>query len=176
MVVGAVAGNDGVPFTLRPAVAGDAAFLVGMLVEAAVLPPGASTDVLTDPALAPYVVGWLRPGDVGVVAEDGGRPVGAAWARLFPADAPGYGFVRADVPELAIATVPDRRGTGLGGALLRALVTAAARSGAPALSLSVRRDNPARRLYARHGFVPVGRVGESDTMLLEPLSVAPSPG
>jgi len=37
----------------------------------------------------------------------------------------------------------------------------------------VRRDNPARRLYARHGFVPVGGAGESDTMLLEPL---PAPG
>jgi GNAT superfamily N-acetyltransferase len=165
--------TGGGPSGLRPAVAGDAAFLVVMLVEAAVLPPGASTDVLADPALAPYVAGWPRPGDVGVVAEDGGRPVGAAWARLFPPAAPGYGFVRADVPELAVATVPDRRGTGLGGALLRGLVAAAAAAGAPALSLSVRRGNPARRLYERHGFAPVGRVGESDTMLLEPL---PAPG
>jgi GNAT superfamily N-acetyltransferase len=168
-----VAGSDGGPSGLRPAVAGDAAFLVVMLVEAAVLPPGASTDVLADPALAPYVAGWPRPGDLGVVAEDAGRPVGAAWARRFPPAAPGYGFVRADVPELAVATVPDRRGTGLGGALLRGLVAAAAAAGAPALSLSVRRGNPARRLYERHGFVPVGRVGESDTMLLEPL---PAPG
>lgn len=169
MTVAAATGRDGAPFALRPAGAGDAAFLVVMLVQAAVLPPGALTDVLADPALAPYVAGWPRLGDVGVMAEGAGRPIGAAWARLFPPDAPGYGFVRPDVPELAVATVPDRRGTGLGGALLRGLVIAAARSGAPGLSLSVRRDNPARRLYVRHGFAPVGRVGESDTMLLEPL-------
>ncbi len=133
-------------------------------------------DVLADPALAPYVAGWPRPGDLGVVAEDAGRPVGAAWARLFPPDAPAYGFVRADVPELAIATVPDRRGTGLGGALLRELVAVAAAAGVPGLSLSVHRDNPALRLYERHGFVRVGRLGESHTMLLEPLPPAPPRG
>ena len=165
---------------IRTAGAADAAFLALMLGEAAAPghrgPEDPPLDVLADPALARYVAGWPRPGDLGVVGEDAGRPVGAAWARPFPPDAPGYGFVRADVPELAIATVPDRRGTGLGGALLRALVTAAVRSGVPGLSLSVRRDNPALRLYARHGFLRVGRVGESDTMLLEPLPVVPPHG
>jgi ribosomal protein S18 acetylase RimI-like enzyme len=76
------------------------------------------------------------------------------------------------VPELAVATAPDRRGTGLGGLLLRELVAAAARAGAPGLSLSVHRDNPALRLYERHGFVRVGQLGESHTMLREPLGAA----
>ncbi|MEV6413959.1 hypothetical protein [Kribbella sp. NPDC051718] len=35
-----------------------------------------------------YVDGWPRPGDIGVVAEDG-QPIGAAWARLLTADRPG---------------------------------------------------------------------------------------
>jgi ribosomal protein S18 acetylase RimI-like enzyme len=40
-----------------------------------------------------------------------------------------------------------------------------------AISLSVRKDNPARRLYLRHGFTPVQEVqnrvgGRSETMLL----------
>lgn len=158
---------------VRPAGPADAGFLAAMLAEAAHpggrAPGDPPPDVLADPALAPYVAGWPRAGDVGVVAEDAGEPVGAAWARLFPADAPGYGFVRPDVPEIAIATVPGRRGSGVGGALLRELIAAAAGAGVPALSLSVRRGNPAVRLYARHGFLRVGQVAESDTMLLDPL-------
>jgi pimeloyl-ACP methyl ester carboxylesterase/ribosomal protein S18 acetylase RimI-like enzyme len=158
---------------IRPAGPADAPFLALMLGEAASPgrrgPDEPPLDVLADPALAPYVAGWPRPGDLGVVAECGGEPVGAAWARRFPPDAPAYGFVRADVPELAIATVPGLRGRGLGRALLEELIDAAARAGVPALSLSVRRDNPARHLYARLGFTVVGGSGDSDTMLLDPL-------
>jgi ribosomal protein S18 acetylase RimI-like enzyme len=34
------------------------------------------------------------------------------------------------------------------------------------MSLSVEDENPARHLYERFGFVVVGRVGSSDTMIL----------
>lgn len=118
---------------IRPAGPADEPFLRLMLSEAASpgrRGPGAPPlDVLVDPALAPYVAGWPRPGDLGVVAESGDGPVGAAWARRFPPAAPAYGFVRADVPELAIATVPGFRGQGLGRALLEALIGEAVRAG-----------------------------------------------
>jgi GNAT superfamily N-acetyltransferase len=124
--------------------------------------------LLGDPRNAHYVTGWPRAGDFGVVAEDpaGGTPVGAAWARLFPADDRGYGFVAPDVPEVSMAVAAAWRGRGVGRALLRALIGRAAATGVDRLSLSVEDGNPAVRLYTSLGFTPVGRDGDSDTLLL----------
>lgn len=110
---------------------------------------------LSEPAISRYLDGWGRPGDAAVVAvEPGGRKAGAAWYRLMSPEEPGYGFVDASTPEVAIAVVPDRRGAGVGEALLRALIGTASSRGFDALSLSVRRDNLAAvRLYERNGFV-----------------------
>jgi ribosomal protein S18 acetylase RimI-like enzyme len=105
------------------------------------------------PELARYVEGWGNRTDLGVIAveQDAREPVGAAWLRLLTGEAKGYGFVDDDTPELAIAVLPDHRGRGLGGRLLRELLDSAA-SRFSAVSLSVRADNPARRLYERAGF------------------------
>lgn len=154
---------------LRPAGPGDAAFLTEMLVEAAFWRPdgprGRVEDVLGQPELAHYVTGWSRPGDLGVVAETA-HPVGAAWLRYFGADEPGYGFVDVGTPEVAMGVVPAWRGRRVGGALLDALIAAARDAGSVAVSLSVERDNPARRLYERLGFHQVVEVDGSRTMLL----------
>src|SRR3546814_3770595 len=54
-------------------------------------------EVLAEPKLAHYVLGWPRAGDFGVDAsDDDGRLVGAAWCRSFTADDPGFGFVRSE--------------------------------------------------------------------------------
>ena len=66
---------------------------------------------------------------------------------------PGYGFVDDQTPEVALAVVPDHRGRGLGGALLRELRESARSQGYSALSLSVENGNPALRLYERNSFV-----------------------
>ena len=66
---------------------------------------------------------------------------------------PGYGFVNDQAPEVCLAVVPDHRGRGVGGALLRELRDAASSQGYSALSLSVEKGNPALRLYERNGFV-----------------------
>lgn len=153
----------------RPAGPGDAAFLTEMLVEAAFWRPdrlrGGVDDVLREPALAHYVTGWPRVGDLGVVAEVE-HPVGAAWLRLFPADDPGYGFVDAGTPEVAMGVLPAWRGRGVGSDLLDALIVAARDAGSVTLSLSVEPDNSARRLYERFDFHQVGEVDGSLTMLL----------
>jgi ribosomal protein S18 acetylase RimI-like enzyme len=116
-----------------------------------------------------YVYAWGRPGDAGVIALDDAFPVGAAWFRLFKEDAPGYGFVDEQTPELAIAVVPSRRGRGFGEELLSALMERAREEGHHALSLAVERDNPAVRLYDRFGFREVRRENDHTAVMVAEL-------
>jgi ribosomal protein S18 acetylase RimI-like enzyme len=113
----------------------------------------------THPYLAEFVAGWGQPGDLGTIAigSADGRALGAAWLRRLSGPEKRYAAVADDVPELAIAVVPAAIGQGIGGALLGALL-AQARDQYPAVALSVRASNPARRLYERHGFVVVDTI------------------
>jgi ribosomal protein S18 acetylase RimI-like enzyme len=130
--------------------------------------------MLAERKVARYVAGWGRTHDAAVVAvaDTTGRPVGAAWYRLFSDEEPGFGFVDATTPELSIAVVPERRCQGIGSALLGALIERAREDGHPALSLSVKPANRAAGLYARFGFARVSSRDEHWTMrlALEPRS------
>jgi ribosomal protein S18 acetylase RimI-like enzyme len=154
---------------IRPATGADAAFLGAMLYEAARWDPDGPREpieeVLADPMIRGYHDGWGRRGDAGVVAEREGSPLGAAWYRLFTAEAPGFGFVDEQTPELSIAVASLHRGKGLGGLLLRAAMAQAREAGFRTLSLSVAASNPARRLYPRAGFEEISERGGSWTML-----------
>ena len=122
--------------------------------------------MLSDPRTARYIVGWPRDTDLGVIAEADSAPIGAAWVRFFPADAPAYGFVEPDVPELTIGVADSWRGRGVGRDLLRAIAASAAAAGIRGISLSVERKNFARGLYLSEGFTVVDGSGpQSDTML-----------
>jgi ribosomal protein S18 acetylase RimI-like enzyme len=149
------------PFTLDMATAADEAFLWEMLVEAAHLAADGEAPVAAaqqHPFLAKFVRGWGRPGDIGVIARGAaGEPLGAAWARHLTGPEQSYPAVDAAYPELAIAVRPEQSGRGLGGALLGRLIALACTL-YPGLVLSVRAENPAQRLYARHGFVVTGEI------------------
>ena len=155
---------------IRPATKDDDDFLKTMLYEAARWNPDwprePMAEVLDDPVLQRYQEGWGRPGDGGMIAELDGEPVGAAWYRLFTADAPGYGFVDERTPEVSIAVQPLHRRKGIGGTLLRAAMVNAREEGHQTLSLSVAVHNRSRMLYQRVGFEKVGEQGESWTMLV----------
>ena len=112
-----------------------------------------------EPPVQRYVERWGRPGDTALIAIQDFQRVGAAWFRLFTDDNPGYGFVDEETPELSIAIVPSKRGTGLGSELLDALLERARADGYDAITLSVEKDSPAVGLYERHGFQ---RLGEDD--------------
>lgn len=147
--------NDGLvleKLPIRRLTAMDESVLWVMLMHAA--HEASLATVKSNPDLVRYVGGWGRTGDLGFVVERDGFAVGAAWLRLWPEDSRGYGYVADEVPELAIAVIPDMRGQGVGTALLSQIVQAATPL-FPAISLSIRADNPALRLYQRSGFVAV---------------------
>ena len=160
---------------LRTATPADEPFLWEVLVHAAhatdeVDGPDALRAV---PELARYVEGWGSPTDLGVIATQDGRPVGAAWARLLVGEGAGYGYVDDVTPELAIAVTPGLEGRGIGRAMLTQLLDDA-RVVFPAMCLSVRADNPARQLYSSLGFPEVdgseipNRVGGTSLRMLCP--------
>jgi len=158
----AAVGRDAVQ--LRPATRGDQSFIEEMLLLAFTWRDEAAGRAL-DPALLHYVEGFGRAGDVGTIAEVDGVPAGAAWSRRFEPARPGYGFIDPDVPELSIGVRAAYRGRGLGGRLIEALKRELAAAGFERVSLSVEPDNPARRVYERAGFEPVGTNGGSLTMV-----------
>ena len=122
--------------------------------------------MLSNPRTAHYIAGWPRETDLGVIAEAGPEPIGAAWIRFFPADDPSYGFIRPDVPELTIGVAASWRRRGVGRTLLRAIAASAADAGIRRISLSVERKNFARSLYLSEGYTVVDDGDPaSDTMM-----------
>jgi ribosomal protein S18 acetylase RimI-like enzyme len=153
-------------FTIREATEADAPVLWQMLYYAAHVDeepgagPNASIDAVMDnPALAKYVRGWGRAGDLGYLALEAssGRPIGAVWMRLFAGADKAYSPVDDGTPELAIGVMPEFRGQGVGSKLMKRLL-AAAGARFPVIALNVRAENPAVRLYERLGFRVVGEL------------------
>jgi GNAT superfamily N-acetyltransferase len=114
-----------------------------------------------DLPVARYVNNWGRPGDAGIIAWENG-PIGAAWYRVFKAREPGFGFIDEQTPELTIAVVPSRRGGGLGGQLMQALLDRARQEGHKRISLSA--EKGLTGLYERYGFRPVEEKDGTVTM------------
>ena len=110
-----------------------------------------------------YVKSWGRPGDAGVIASSGPNAYGAAWYRLFPADAPGFAFVDEQTPEVTIAVVPSHRGKGTGGELLEALLERARADGFSQISLSAELGQTG--FYEKHGFQELERKDGTVTMV-----------
>jgi GNAT superfamily N-acetyltransferase len=105
------------------------------------------------PQAAIFHQGWGRAGDTALVAEENGRPIGLVWYRFFTEAEHGEGYVDDATPELAIAVVDGYRGQGVGRRLMDAMHERARQDGIGRISLSVDADNPAKRLYARLGYV-----------------------
>jgi ribosomal protein S18 acetylase RimI-like enzyme len=106
------------------------------------------------------------PGATLDVVELGGERAGRLYVHRGPSD----------IRIMDIALLPAFRGRGIGTALLRGLIDEAAAS-ARTLSIHVEQNNPARTLYDRLGFAPVGAHGIYLLLELAPSSaqsVAPT--
>jgi len=162
------------PLTIRPVTQADVPFLWEMLYHAARMSEDGSNspeDAKHDPHLNIYVHEWGRHSDRGVIAysTEDSQKLGAAWLRLLTEDKSHYGYHDDETPELAIAVQPEATGQGIGSALLSALIEQV-KTEVPAIVLTVRSDNPAKKLYEHFGFVTINevtnRVGTSSSKML----------
>ncbi len=133
-------------YDLRPLTREDEAFLWEMLYLALRRADGGDPprEIVQQPEYARYVESWGRPGDVGFVANDKseGTPLGAVWLREPPEkDAP---------PELGFVVKPGHRQHGIGASLLTQMVRANPQLSA--ISLRMKANSPAVRLFGRFGF------------------------
>lgn len=128
---------------------------------------------LRDHELTRYWRNWGRQGDLGLVAESEsvGYPISCAWVRLFSREEAGADYVGEDIAELAVGTIPAARGLGVGTRILQDLLSLC-KTRYSGVSLSVRMENPAIRLYERLGFrktseTPIiNRVGTQSLVML----------
>jgi GNAT superfamily N-acetyltransferase len=135
-------------YVIRRAVKDDEPFLWEMLYYAAHMDEDGEVSfqaAKTNPDLVKYARDWGCETDVGCIAFEPGcnEPIGAAWLRLLIGDEKTTSYVNDDIPELAIAVLPEYLGRGVGTQLLQHVLEAA--------------TNPAIRLYERIGFVIVGK-------------------
>lgn len=91
------------------------------------------------------------------VVERGGEPVGRLYVDRW----------EAEIRLVDVALLPEARGHGLGGALIRRLLEEGRAAGKP-VSIHVEYNNPALRLYRRLGFRHVDSNGVYYLMRWEP--------
>jgi ribosomal protein S18 acetylase RimI-like enzyme len=156
--------------TYRKAAPEDAEAIKEMFYHALFVPDGKprpSKQALESVELRKYYDEWGKSGDLGWLAMSSGGTVGAAWLRLLAGEQKGYGYVADDTPELSIAVLPELRNKGIGSRLLDLLLKGAVER-FNKISLSVTKENPARKLYKRFGFLEM-TAHEKDIIMLKVL-------
>jgi ribosomal protein S18 acetylase RimI-like enzyme len=149
------------------------ACLPEFLYQAIYIPEGVEPprrSIIDDPQIFVYIKDFgTQAGDLGVIAEQDGQVIGAAWTRIIPA----YGHINAQVPELAISLLPEFRGYGIGTRLIKKLFAVLRANGYTQTSLSVQKNNPAVSLYKRLGYKIVSEkrdhAGNEDFIMIKDL-------
>lgn len=105
--------------------------------------------IITSPELQVYVeqFGESRD-DWGLVAEVGGKIVGAVWVRIMN----DYGHIDDETPSLAISLYKEYRGFGIGTAMMKEILALLKSHGYSRVSLSVQKANYAAKMYLKIGF------------------------
>ncbi|OJJ17941.1 hypothetical protein BKI52_29230 [marine bacterium AO1-C] len=158
--------------TTRKIASEEISFLREMLYESLFVPEGAEPfdkSILEQPQIARYIQGWGNsPNDVACVAVSAeGNLIGAIWGRTFTKEAPGYGFVDEQTPEIGMAVKEGYRSQGIGTQLISEITQVYQDMGVEALSLSVNKQNKAKYLYEILGFETVRENGDTLVMKKE---------
>ncbi|MDE7215170.1 MAG: GNAT family N-acetyltransferase, partial [Clostridia bacterium] len=104
-----------------------------------------------------------QKGDTALVAEVGGKVVGAVWARIMN----DYGHIDDETPSLAISLYKENRGKGIGTSLMRNMLSQLKLQGYKRASLAVQKNNYAFRMYQKVGFEIVDENSEEFIMVCE---------
>ena len=138
--------------------------LKDFLYEAIFIPEGAVApprDIIDDDNLQVYIRDFGKSSDdYCLVAEKGGKIVGAIWSRIMN----DYGHIADDVPSIAISLYKEYRNQGIGSDLLKQMLDLLKEKGYKSVSLSVQKANYAMRMYQKAGFKVISDDGEEVIM------------
>lgn len=109
-------------------------------------------DVIHQPELKLYIEDFGKSSDECLVAETGGKIVGAVWTRLWNSRKKGFGYTDQHTPELTISVLKSHRSKGIGRSLMQAMLQHLKTKGYTRASLSVQKANYAVQLYTQIGF------------------------
>ena len=141
--------------------------LKDFLYEAIFIPKGAEAperDIIEKPELRVYTDDFgTRKGDNCLVADFGGKVVGAVWTRIMD----DYGHVDEDTPSFAISLLKEYRGQGIGSQLMVRMLELLKWQGYEKASLSVQKANYAVKMYENVGFKTVRENAEEYIMVCE---------
>ena len=139
-------------YTIREIQKQEYPLLDNFLYEAIFVPEGIEPPpktIITSPELQVYVERFGESkDDWGLVAEVGGKIVGAVWVRIMN----DYGHIDDETPSLAISLYKEYRGLGIGTAMMKEILTLLKSYGYNRVSLSVQKANYAAEMYLKIGF------------------------
>ena len=139
-------------YTIREIQKQEYPLLDNFLYEAIFIPEGIEPppkSIISSPELQIYVKRFGESkDDWGLVAEVGGKIVGAVWVRIMN----DYGHIDDETPSLAISLYKKYRGFGIGTAMMKEILTLLKLHGYSRVSLSVQKANYAAKMYLKIGF------------------------
>ncbi len=154
-------------YVIRSLRKGETALLKDFLYEAIFIPEGVEApdkDIVEKPELRVYTDDFgSRKGDNCLVADFGGRVVGAVWTRIMD----DYGHVDDNTPSFAISLYKEYRKQGIGSQLMVKMLELLKWQGYDRVSLAVQKENYAVKMYENVGFSILEEKGQEYIMVSE---------
>ena len=154
-------------YTIRSLHQDEICLLKDFLYEAIFIPEGVEPpprDIVERPELQVYIEDFgTRQGDHCLVADSGGKVVGAVWTRIMN----DYGHVDDETPSFAISMYKEYRGQGIGSQLMAKMLELLKQQGYERASLAVQKANYAVKMYKDAGFKTIDENAEEYIMVCE---------
>lgn len=152
-------------YTIRAITDKEYPLLEDFLYEAIFIPQGVEPppqSITNNAELQVYVKDFGKyPDDRCLVAEVGGKVVGAVWIRIMN----DYGHIDDETPSFAISLYKEYRGHGIGTALMEKMLDILRENNYAKASLAVQKANYAVKMYKKVGFEVISESDEEYIMV-----------